>query len=63
MRYHLLSDPDATYQDLGADYYERRLNIRRQGRGHARAIERLGCKVTIEPLGPETGPLPAITAS
>ena len=61
--YHLLSDPDATYQDLGADYYERRLNIRRQARSHARAIERLGYKVTIEPLGPETGPLPAITAS
>ena len=63
--YHLLSDPDATYQDLGADYYERRTNIRRQARSHVRAIERLGCKVTIESPdpGPGTSPLPATRTS
>ena len=61
--YHLLSDPDATYHDLGADYYERRVNIRRQARSHVRAIERLGYKVTIESLDPGTGPLPATRAS
>ncbi len=61
----LLSDPGATYTDLGTDYYERRMNIRRQVRSHARAIERHGYKVTIEPLSPdpETGELPAPIAS
>jgi transposase len=61
----LLSDPGATYTDLGTDYYERRMNIRRQVRSHARAIERHGYKVTIEPLSPdpETGELPATIAS
>jgi transposase len=61
----LLSDPAATCTDPGAGYYERRMNIRRQVRSHARAIERHGCKVTIEPLGPdpETGELPVTIAS
>jgi transposase len=63
----LLSDPDAEYTDLGTDYYEHRAGIRRQVRNHARAIERHGYKVTIEPLSPdpdpETGELPVSTAS
>jgi transposase len=53
----LLSDPDATYQDLGTDYYEQRADIRRQVRSHARAIERHGYKVTIEAIDPDTGEL------
>ena len=58
--YHaLLSDPEATYADLGADYYERRANIRRQARNHLRGLERLGYKVTIEPIDPATGELQA----
>jgi transposase len=63
--YHLLSDPDATYHDLGADYYERRTNIRRQARSHVRAIERLGYQVTIKSPdpGPGTSPLPATRTS
>jgi transposase len=61
--YHaLLSDPEATYADLGTDYYERRVNIRRQARNHLRGLERLGYKVTIEPIDPATGELQA-TAS
>jgi transposase len=58
--YHaLLSDPAATYTDLGTDYYEQRANIRRQVRNHIRAIERHGYKVTIQPVNPETGELEA----
>ena len=48
--YHdLLSDPQATYTDLGPGYYEQKMHIARQVRSHARAIERHGYKVTIEP--------------
>jgi len=60
----LLSDPAAEYQDLSPDYYERRADTRRRARGHARALERLGYKVTIEAPDPETGEyLPIATAS
>jgi transposase len=55
----LLSDPAATYTDLGADYYERRASIRRQARNHLRGLQRLGYKVTIEPIDPATGELAA----
>jgi transposase len=58
--YHaLLSDPEAAYADLGTDFYERRANIRRQARNHLRGLERLGYKVTIEPINPATGELQA----
>ena len=52
--YALLSDPATAYTDLGADYYERRANIRRQARNHVRGLQRLGYKVTIEPADPTT---------
>jgi transposase len=51
----LLSDPTARYTDLGADYYEQRMHPRRQARNHVRSLERLGYKVTIEAINPETG--------
>jgi transposase len=58
--YHaLLSDPQAAYTDLGTDYHERRASIRRQARNHLRGLERLGYKVTIEPIDPATGELEA----
>jgi len=59
--YHaLLSDPAASYRDLGPDYHEQRANIRRQARNHLKSLERPGYKVTIEPLTPDTSPaLPA----
>jgi transposase len=58
--YHaLLADPTAAYTDLGADYYQRRTSIRRQARNHIRGLERLGYKVTIQPVDPATGELQA----
>ena len=48
----LPSDPGAVYTDLGTDYYERRTDIRRR----ARALERLGYKVTIDPPRPRNQP-------
>ena len=53
----LLSDPDASYQDLGADYYEQRMHARRQARNHIKSLERLGYKVTLEAINPDTGEL------
>ncbi len=50
----LLSDPQACYQDLGADYYEQRMHVRRQARNHVKSLERLGYKVTIQALHPDT---------
>ena len=55
--YALLSDPDARYTDLGADYYEHRMHARRQARNHVRSLERLGYKVTIQAINPDTGEL------
>jgi transposase len=58
--WHILSSPDAVYNDLGPDYYERHADTRRRARAHAAALERLGYKVTIEPLGPPPDDDPAI---
>jgi transposase len=60
--YALLSDPDASYSDLGPDYYEQRMNVRRQARNHVRGLERLGYKVTIQAINPGTGELLTATA-
>ena len=57
----LLADPAATYQDLGADYYQQRMQTRRQARNHVKNPERLGYKVTIQAINPDTGELPAAT--
>jgi transposase len=54
----LLSDPAAEYRELGPGYYDQQAGARRQARGHVRSLERLGWKVTLEPLAdadPETG--------
>src|ERR1017187_1081869 len=53
----LLSDPAARYTDLGPDYYEQRMHARRQARNHVRSLERLGYKVTIQAINPDTGEL------
>jgi len=55
----LLSDPAAVYTDPGADYCETRMHARRQARNHVKSLERLGCKVTIQAITPDTGDLPA----
>ena len=61
----LISDPEAVYTDVGTDFYERKANIPRRPRNHARGLERLGYKVTIESLSPDpdTGGLPVTKAS
>jgi transposase len=62
----LLSDPAARYREPGPGYYEQKTGTRRQARGHVRSLERLGYKVTIEPLagaGPGTGQMTTRTAS
>jgi hypothetical protein len=54
----LLTDPDARYHDLGADYYETRMHVRRQARNHVKSLQRLGYKVTIESLTPDEDHFP-----
>jgi transposase len=53
----LLSDPEASYTDLGADYHEQRMHARRQARNHVRSLERLGYKVIIQAINADTGEL------
>jgi transposase len=47
--WHLLSDPDARYHDLGSDFYDNRIGPERKKRAHIRQLEALGFKVTLEP--------------
>jgi transposase len=60
--YALLSDPAASYHDLGPEYHEQRMNTRRQARNHIRSLERLGYQVTIHAINPDTGELITTTA-
>jgi transposase len=46
--WHLLSDPDARFHDLGADYYDTRINPERRARNLAAALEAVtGQKIII----------------
>lgn len=45
--WHLLSDPQARYRDLGADWYERRTDKDKKIRNHIRQLQALGLTVTI----------------
>jgi transposase len=47
--WHLLSDPDARFHDLGSDFYDTRISPDRKKRNHIRHLEALGYKVTLEP--------------
>jgi len=47
--WHLLSDPDAAYRDLGSGFYDTHLNTSAKRRNHIRQLEALGYKVTLEP--------------
>ena len=47
--WHLLSDPDAHFIDLGADFYTTRIDPERKKRNSIRQLQALGYKVTIEP--------------
>ena len=45
--WHLLADPTARYQDLGAGYYASRINNDRKLKNHIRQIQALGYAVTL----------------
>jgi transposase len=47
--WHLLSDPNTAFHDLGPDFYDTRLNTTNRKRNHIRQLEALGYKVTLEP--------------
>jgi transposase len=47
--WHLLADPDARFHDLGAGFYDARIDAERKKRNHIRQLEVLGYKVTLQP--------------
>ena len=47
--WHLLSDPETRYRDLGSGFYDSHLNTSNKKRNHIRQLEALGYKVTLEP--------------
>jgi transposase len=46
--WHLLSDPEARYTDLGSGFYTNRTDPDRRRRNHVRQLEALGYKVILE---------------
>jgi len=47
--WHLLADPDTHFNDLGPDFYDKRISNSRKIRSHLAGLEALGYKVTLEP--------------
>lgn len=47
--WHLLSDPEARFHDLGPDFYDTRIGPEAKKRNHIRQLEALGYKVTLQP--------------
>jgi transposase len=47
--WHLLSDEQARYHDLGAGYYNSKINVNRKMSNHVRELQNLGYRVTLEP--------------
>jgi transposase len=47
--WHLLSDPEARFTDLGPGFYDSRVSSSRKMRSHISQLEALGYKVTLEP--------------
>lgn len=47
--FHLLSDPTATFEDLGADFYDNRIDKDRRTRSLINQLEALGHHVTLSP--------------
>ena len=47
--FHLLADPTATFEDLGADYYDKRVDKQRHTANLVRQLEALGHRVTLTP--------------
>lgn len=48
--WHLLSDPEAQFIDLGSDFYPNRRGAEHTKRNHIRQLEALGYTVTLEPV-------------
>ena len=49
MIYHVLAEPDAVYEDLGADWFTRRDDSAAHARRLVRQLEKLGHHVTLTP--------------
>lgn len=47
--WHLLSNPDVGFHDLGPDFYDKRIDPERKKRNHIRQLEALGYNVTLQP--------------
>lgn len=47
--WHLLSDPDTRFHDLGPDFHTTRIDPERRKRSYIHQLEALGYKVTIDP--------------
>lgn len=47
--WHLLSNPNATFVDLGPEHYTNRVGTQRAVRGHIRGLNALGYTVTLSP--------------
>jgi transposase len=47
--WHLLSNPEARFADLGPGWYENKIHNNRVARGHIRQLEALGYTVTLTP--------------
>ncbi len=47
--WHLLSEPDEHFHDLGPDFYDRRINPDHKKRNHVRQLQALGYHVTLQP--------------
>jgi transposase len=47
--WHLLSDPDTRFHDLGSDHFDRHVTTDANKRNHIRQLEALGYRVTLEP--------------
>jgi transposase len=46
--WHLLSDPETRFIDLGADHFTRHVNTQAKKRNHVRQLEALSYRVTLE---------------
>ncbi|MET7354942.1 IS110 family transposase [Streptomyces mirabilis] len=49
--WHLINDPEAPYQDLGADWHQRHLSAARKTRDLVRQLQALGHTVNLAPAG------------
>ena len=47
--WHLMSNPETRFQDLGANHYDQRVSTTTKRRTHIRGLEALGYRVTLEP--------------